>query len=964
MNLPPVSVGKRLGWLLLGLCLAPHSVLGQSKESVPVPEYFGIYAVVEGKLVKLDAQQVHTEHTVSVRLGQRNGVGNILQGQSVGGSTTAQIAGFSPNLRIVVFSQPSGLESPLDVAKSLHLESLVFVRNLTVDTGWPNNVRRSGLENGWDSGEAPELLGIASGDRSKQLEFLIRPMAGHQDMVIAELPNALTPGVYRLSVGERDPFFGRGGFLFAVEPVADGENSKCVNALVTYSMNMSNSKYTPCSGNQQTATSSTSNQSAMSSSAQTASAATASGACGDYDGCMRAGQSAFRSEDWQTAVSSFQTAANQRANSSDPWVWLGRTYLRNGQNQDVPAAWDKALQLGGSLIIGACHERAFQPCERGDLSLSSTAVAFLINGSQTAFSVAPSQVSAKGVLNNTAMGHVSFGLQIEKKKYNFEFLPLGVTCQIQLFVQCPQEGTAQQLTVANYISRSIPALASGALGKPSNPATSSASQSPPPGPPSTPGCSQSIDAGYSLLLQGRLYKVRAVGPTGPSQVHIFFDDKNHQVMDADTLQQLAVAAWTRDNVVASSDARGGAQRVSGILGTSKALQNYSNVQDALARGMVEALEAVVTDGASLSKAVPNLTGGILKNQLKSAPKTIFVRAAQIGLEQSLAAYNQMASVPLPPADATVLNTPDLIRIKAYYLQARTLELPYESLAAKLMPTSASQLTNQAFASAISEVIPSVGLSTTDLVTLNSLLTLQKSVANLADTLPALQSYSQNLKLALDLADANNRTISSSALAASSPCGQTSAQTSTAQKPIVGQLMFVTEQQFAVAPFLTYESTHIVPLPTGTNSDSFGAVGQQDLLPSGEVKPTSTIAQNALRASPLKEVRDFTIYRGGTRLGTFSVTDVKVSYFGAMLKAAGFGQPQGFVPNGGEIAVAGPVDRAGSGHPRSLHSRSKPNCEGGRWRCCQKWFLQTEQCHKWWARPSFQGKLMSTSMSLT
>jgi len=338
-------------------------------------------------------------------------------------------------------------------------------------------------------------------------------------------------------------------------------------------------------------------------------------------------------------------------------------------------------------------------------------------------------------------------------------------------VQCPQQGIAQQLAVANYVAQTLPKLASGALAPPpaaANPATGSANPTAAPS-SSNNGCGQAVDAGYSILLQGHLYKVKTTGSAGPNQIHVFFDEKGVQVADSQLLQQLASAAWTRENVIVSPDARNGGNRVSGILGTSRALQGYSVVQDALARAMVEALEAGVTGGASLTKAVPNITVGILQSQLRSAPQTVFTLAAQHGLEMSADAYNQMNAVPLPPADATALIATDLSKIKDLYIQARSLELPYEALAAKLMPTSGSQLTNQAFASAISELIPSVGLKATEIVTLQSLFDFQKSVANLSGSLPALQAYSQNLKLALNLADANNRTISEWATKSRSAC---------------------------------------------------------------------------------------------------------------------------------------------------------------------------------------------------
>ena len=455
------SIGVRV-WpfvLLVSLLVVPQSSLCQSKENLPVPEYYGIYAVVAGKLIKLDSQHVQADETVRARLGQRNGVGNILGGEPVAASKAIDIAKFASDLKIVVFSQPSGMQSPLDIAKSLHLESLVFIRNLTVNTGWPNNVRRSGAENGWDSGDAPELMGIASGGRSKLLEFLVKPMPGHQDMVVAGLPEQLKSGVYRLSVGERNPFFGGGGFLFAVEPIPDAEASKCVDALVTYSMNMSDSKYTPCGERRP---SETTNQTEGASAVAGASVSSQS-PCGDYDSCMRAGKSAFRPSSWSEAIADFQTAANQRPASGEPWIWLGRAHIAAGREPDALQAWDKAIALGSTIEIGVCHTRTLLPCERGDLNISPSTISFNAMG-RDVFTVPPSEVMAKGMMNLSQMGHVSFALEAQRKRYLFDFIPFGVNCQIQLVAQCPQQGMAQQMVVANYVSRSLPKLSSGELG--------------------------------------------------------------------------------------------------------------------------------------------------------------------------------------------------------------------------------------------------------------------------------------------------------------------------------------------------------------------------------------------------------------------------------------------------------------------------------------------------------------------
>ena len=223
-------------------------------------------------------------------------------------------------------------------------------------------------------------------------------------------------------------------------------------------------------------------------------------------------------------------------------------------------------------------------------------------------------------------------------------------------------------------------------------------------------------------------------------------------------------------MLALPDARQGSTRVSAILSTSKAIQHYAAVQDLLARGAVEAIEAVATDGASLEKAVPNLTLGLLKTQLLNSPQTFLTMMAQTGLSDSLAKYRQMESM-LPPQDSSVLNETDLAQIEGLYLQARALELSYGALAAKLMPTKGADLSQAALKSAFSEITggPLFAESPTTAVTLNTMLQVQQAMKNLTTQVPALEGFSQNLDLAVNLTTANKEVISRWAQSACQPC---------------------------------------------------------------------------------------------------------------------------------------------------------------------------------------------------
>ena len=337
-------------------------------QSIPVPEYYGIYAYANGHLVRLDgAGGVTGENTVLVRLGQRNAVGNVVNGQpAVLPATTIQAVEFPADLKLVVYVEAAGLTSPMAVAGQLNLESLVYVKTVNVDTGFPNNIRRSGQENGWDTGDAAEFVGAASGDHAQSLELLIKPMPGQKDAVIAGLAQPLRPGVYRLTLGRNEnPFGAAPSVMFAVQPIADAEASQCVNASVSYMMMMSKTAYSRCVG-ADTASTPGNGASAPSGSAPSA-------GCSDYDSCFNAGTAAFESKDLSRAEADFRAATKFSPDKDQAWRWVGTVMLGNNEVHQVgelASVWDKVLSLGGSLIISACHERAMQPCERGELWLS------------------------------------------------------------------------------------------------------------------------------------------------------------------------------------------------------------------------------------------------------------------------------------------------------------------------------------------------------------------------------------------------------------------------------------------------------------------------------------------------------------------------------------------------------------------------------------------------------------------
>lgn len=495
--------------------------------------------------------------------------------------------------------------------------------------------------------------------------------------------------------------------------------------------------------------------------------------CADYDSCLKSSLTAFQARQWDRSFSYSEEASRLAPERGEAYVMMAGVYFERGDYDKFYELADKGLSLGSVAAAKVCRERSLRPCEQGTLILSQKEVAFINARSENVFSAPPSQVISRQARLYT-QGQAAYSwLTVGRNNYRLYPIPETVQCQIDLVPICPEPGFTQQKVFANYVHHAIQGLASGALLKPPvppepvQPPTAKDSQ-----PLAGTGCASPSDLGYSILVGSRLYKVKSVASATGGKTYVFFDDKDVLVQEPDLLRRLAVGAWTKENILASADVRNGSQRVSAILETSKSVQRYEAIQDVIARGMVEALAAGVTGGASLSslsKAIPNLTWGVLSAQLQGAPQTLFTLAAQRGLEESKERYKLLESE-LPPADGTAFVLRDLEKVKDLSTHAQVLELPNAALAVALMPKNWNELLNQALKSIASQVVSGLPKSN-EVVTLDGLLKFQGSLAQLSKDYPALKAYSENLSLALRLAEANNRRIEAMAEAAASVCSQ-------------------------------------------------------------------------------------------------------------------------------------------------------------------------------------------------
>ena len=725
--------------LVLTLALATVSTV-TSASAQAVPEFFGFYAVDQGK-------------NIAIHEGQGTGSTIALDAYSIPRQSrfTAQVPQLSATTRFILYYSDAG-----DMVHSLSLYRLPVLRNVieTVPATAFSPPTRQIVE-------SPNTT-LVAGVAELAYKFLVKPVSGHPQMVELLADPQMTPGYY---VVKYAPASGSSWWaLFAVGSPPTSASESCVDLVVPGGVGgafwRANSELiadVPSLVQEHYQKCNSGGSSGIATRTATVSASAAQVTCANYDECFKLGLSAFQSKDLNTAEADFRAAAQFSPGNPEAWRWVGTVMLGNNeihQVGDLAATWDKALSLGGPLVISACHERTMQPCERGDLLLSPKMITFQLRGMQHVFSAAPSEIEPGKVLNNPGAQHVAYNLKAGGKNYVLDFIPSSwQSCNFNMMVQCQPDGTAEQLILASYVAQTLPKLASGQVAAsvaPATPAPAAATKAV----SGLAGCAALPSAGYSILLQSHLFRV----VTGSTKQLYFLNESGSQVTDASLLSQLASVVWTHDNIL--PDARYASGHVSDILSTSKAIQHYTASQDLIARAMVEAMEGAATDGASLAKVPVNLTIGFVKSQITNAPRNILTDTAQAGLNQSLNLYKQMESVPLPPADATVLNASDMSKILTLYTQAHTLDLPYSALAAKLMPQHTQDLTDAALKSIISELTagPVFAGSPTAAMTTSQLLLLQTSLANLANGNVALQAFHDNLNLAVNLNKANSAAI--------------------------------------------------------------------------------------------------------------------------------------------------------------------------------------------------------------
>ncbi len=424
---PSLLLGR--SGLTVGLLLAVFSVCAPCQ----VPEFFGVYAVVDGKLAPLiGGKGTFTPEKTSLQ---------VYDYQKMSADTQDALVFQGGELRFEVFDA-----AVADKTAGLELFRLPYGRNLVtrldalgqVGAALGQMSGRAGSGNQSQGNVSPLQKYVLAKTDMLKVDLLQKPVPGQSQMILLVPATDMEPGIYCLfSVFSQGGQRGIGGQLF--EWKGEGRHD-CIDVAVTGGFGgpleesgsrgqrpyyLPKEKYVKCVGSETPAP----GRAPATSAGNTAVDTDAPGGATSGISCQEA-QVCFAD---------------------------GLRALRAGRAQDAAGDWDKALSMGGTVSFPVCHEKGLH-CERGTVSLRSKEISFATADGREVFGIPASQGTAT-VLDNSAAGHVSFNIRVENKNNNFDLIPWGVQCKVNILVACPTEGTAQQLAVSRYISATLQRLA-------------------------------------------------------------------------------------------------------------------------------------------------------------------------------------------------------------------------------------------------------------------------------------------------------------------------------------------------------------------------------------------------------------------------------------------------------------------------------------------------------------------------
>lgn len=412
--------------------------------SPPKPEYYGTYAVVDGKLLGIDVSwSTHTppKQQVSVLAG-------LWPARSI---AKVDIVELSSGLQFLFYFENTGLVTPMTAASQASLRSMYFKRRKTT---WNGNVRPPQLE----KTETANYWDVADGN----LEILLKPVDGKPQMVLGVPAKPLTAGLYRFSIGKDT-------LLFSVGSLEAARRTSCFDEAATYVVALWDTKLTPCDQVNPGGQGDRASPSAGQPGSEGARQGAMSTKCNGFDACMRDSIGSINNQDPVSALECATRASELRPSDPRPLNLKAVAHLVLGDFEQAEADLDAAYRIRPTLGWRACLEK--QPdrqmlgglvgggCQLGSFQISDQKLTFLDENGKAQETWAPSSAKSSVAENAASSGGgtvVPLVLSDGARTYRLHFVPSSIDgCRRSAEYVCPARGLSEQRFVAEYMQKKL-----------------------------------------------------------------------------------------------------------------------------------------------------------------------------------------------------------------------------------------------------------------------------------------------------------------------------------------------------------------------------------------------------------------------------------------------------------------------------------------------------------------------------
>lgn len=464
----------RASYVAMAMAMAMASIIaaGAPQSPPPIPDYFGLYALVDGRLAALSGAPLDSTFTqVTI---------NVLRYPRLSSDSLSLLVLQGMSIAFVVFD-----EAVSDIAPTFEVYKLPYVERRVVQPDPFMQLTGPAFGKSPRATVNPVNKYLLARVEPLKISLLRKPVVGQARMVQIIPSSDFEPGIYGAFwtgvEGDRRVIHAK---VFSWNVAEHGERRSCIELMVTggygglleahdlelgrpFSLASDNYRLVKCAVSEEAE-----NRMGGSFSAGVATTGgerpgglpSSGPECTDYAACLRVGVDGLIKGNTPFAIANLKRATELEPGRPDAWEALGRVYAVALDQESAEKAFAKALANGGSLSFRVYIE-GWRP-RFAVLKVGPTEVSLTDEKNEVLFRAAPKEMAVEKAGRGAPLLAVKdrgfLRVKIAKKDWTLDPVPDGAEeCAPEAgYYPCGGRALVQQTWLAAYLGRLVQQLGS------------------------------------------------------------------------------------------------------------------------------------------------------------------------------------------------------------------------------------------------------------------------------------------------------------------------------------------------------------------------------------------------------------------------------------------------------------------------------------------------------------------------